>query len=159
MLGRHPPVFAPSPGSGPAICGSAVMAASFCAWLGGLLAAEASCRSCCSTMVSGLQSLLTAAASFSDTLVSRVPLFLAVSLRQGALVSRSSAARGALNRLGTLGSCSLVFPAASTSVDPLVGGTVALLLSILLYCCVPVTLQVCHLHLPTSEHLNSDLAV
>jgi hypothetical protein len=35
------------------------------------------------------------------------------------------------------------FPAASTPVNPLVYGTFALLLSILLYCCVPVTLQAC----------------
>ncbi|MFN9940302.1 MAG: hypothetical protein ACK56I_12595, partial [bacterium] len=37
-LGRHPPVFAPSPGSGPAVCGAASVAAPFWAWLGGLLA-------------------------------------------------------------------------------------------------------------------------
>jgi hypothetical protein len=73
MLGRHPPVFAPSPGSGPAVCGTAAMAASFWAWLGRLLTAEASCRSCCSAMVRGPPSLLTVAASFSDTLVFCVP--------------------------------------------------------------------------------------
>ncbi len=102
MLGRHPPVFAPSPGFGPAVRGAASAAAPFWVRLGGLLAAESPFRSCWSAIVSGPPSLLTAAASFSDTLVSRVPASSAVFLWQGALVSRSSAARGASNWLGAL---------------------------------------------------------
>jgi hypothetical protein len=80
MLGRHPPIFAPSPGSGSAVCGVASVAALPWVWLGGLLAPESSCHSCWSVMVNGPPSLLTAAVSFSDTMVSRVPMFLAVSL-------------------------------------------------------------------------------
>ena len=109
-------------------------------------------------MVSGPPSLLTAAASFSDTLVSRVPTFLAVSLWQGALASRSSAARGALNWSGALVSRYLIFPAATISIDSPSFRMFVLLFSILLYCRVPITLQACHLHLPTSEHLYSDSA-
>ncbi len=48
-----------------------------------------------------------------------------------------------MNKLGALVSRSPVFPAASTPVDPLDDGAFALLLSILLYCCVPITLQAC----------------
>jgi hypothetical protein len=63
-----------------------------------------------------------------------------------------------LNRLGALVSRSSVFPAASMPVDPLADGAFALLLSILLYCCVPVTLQAC-LCTFLSLDTNSDLAV
>ncbi len=85
-------------------------------------------------------------------------MFSAVSLRQGALASGSSAARGALSWSGALVSRSLIFPAATTSIDSLSFRTFVLLFSILLYCRVPIMLQACHLHLPTSEHLNSGLA-
>ncbi len=158
MLGRHPPIFAPSPGSGSAVCGAASVAAPFRVRLGGLLAAELSCRSCWSAIVSGPPSLLTAAASFSDTLVSRVPVSSAVFLCQGALASRSLAARGALNWSVALVSRSLVFPATTISIGSLSFRMFVLLFSILLFCRVPITLQACHLHLPTSEHLNSDSA-
>ena len=158
MLGRHPPVFAPSPGSGSAVCGAVSVVAPLRVRLGGLLAAEFSCRSCRSAIVSGPLSLLTAAASSSDALVSRVPVSSAVFLWQGALASRSSAARGALNWLGALVSRSPVFPAATISFNSSSLRMFVLSFSILLYCRVPITLQACHLHLPTSEHLYSDSA-
>ncbi len=82
----------------------------------------------------------------------------AVFLWQGALASRSSAARGALDWSGALVSRSLVSPAATTSIDSLIFRIFVLSFSILLYCRVPITLQACHLHLPTSEHLYSDSA-
>ena len=129
MLGRHPPDFAPSPGSEPVACRVSMMAASFGAWLGGSSTAATPCRRCCSAMAGELPSLLTAAVSFSDTLVSRVPAFSAVSLGQGALVSRSSAAWGALDKLRALVSRSPAFPAASSPLDPLAMGH--------LRCCFP----------------------
>ncbi|MFN9980824.1 MAG: hypothetical protein ACK53Y_12945, partial [bacterium] len=46
MLGRHPPIFAPSPGSGSAVCGAVSVAALPWTRLCGLLAAESPCRSC-----------------------------------------------------------------------------------------------------------------
>ncbi len=64
-------------------------------------------------MVSGPPSLLTAAVSFSGTLISRAPVFSAVFPWQVTLVSRSSTARGALNWLGALVSRSLLSPAAT----------------------------------------------
>ncbi len=158
MLGRHPPVFAPSPGSGSAVRGAASAAAPFWVRLGGLLAAESSFRSCWSAIVSGPPSPLTAAAYFSDTLVSHIPKSSAVFLWQGALVSRSSAARGASNWLGALVSRTPVFPAATIPFNSSSLRMFVLSFSILQYCRVPITLQACHLHLPTSEHLYSDSA-
>ncbi len=116
MLGRHPPVFAPSPGSGSAVRGVASVVAPLRVRHGGLLATESSCRGCWSAMVSGPSSLLTAAASSSDMLVSRVPVLSAVSIGQSSLVSRLSEASGAVSRLEALVSRSPAPPA--TAVRP-----------------------------------------
>jgi hypothetical protein len=111
------------------VCGVSMTVAPFWTWLGGSLTAATPCRSCCSAMAGGLPSLLAAAVSFSDTLVSRVPASSAVSPWQGALVSRSSAAWGALDKLRALVSRSPAFPAASSPLDPLAMGH--------LRCCFP----------------------
>ena len=148
MLGRHPPIFAPSPGSRLAIRGAASAPAPFWVRLGGLLAAESPFRSCWSAMVSGPPSLLTAAVSFSGTLMSRAPVFSAVFPWQVTLVSRSSTARGALNWLGALVSRSPFSPAATISFGSSPFRMLLLSFSIFLYCRVPTTLQACQ-HLPT----------
>ena len=110
-------------------------------------------------LVSGSPSLLTVADLSSGTLVYCAPMLSAVSMGQGSLVSRLPAASGAVSCPEALVSRSLASFAATTRSTPLVGDVFMLLSSILPYCCVPITLQACHLHLPTSEHLNSDLAV
>jgi hypothetical protein len=76
------------------------------------------------------------------------PVLLAVSLGQGALVSCPLVASGAASGLEALVSRSLAFPAASMFSGSLAGGAPAQLLSIFLYCCVPITLQACLSFLP-----------
>ena len=93
-------------------------------------------------LVSGLPSLLTAAVSFSGTLIPRTPM-LSVYLGQGTLVSRPFLAFGTVSGSEALVSHSLAFPAASMFSSFLAGGVFAQLLSISLYCCVPITLQAC----------------
>jgi len=93
-------------------------------------------------LASGSPSLLTAAVSFSGTLISRAPM-LSVSFGQGTLVSRPSLAFGTVSGSEALVSRSLAFPAASMFSGSLAGGALAQLLSISLYCCVPITLQAC----------------
>jgi hypothetical protein len=99
-------------------------------------------------LVSGSPSLLTAAVSFSDTLVYRVPVLLAVSLGQGSLVSHPLVASGAASGLEALVSRSLAFPAASMFSGSLAGSAPAKLLSIFLYCRIPIMLQACLSFLP-----------
>jgi hypothetical protein len=88
------------------------------------------------------------AVSSSSTLVSPAPMFLAVSLGQGTLVSCPLVASGAASGLEALVSRSLAFPAASMFSGSLAGGALAQLLSIFLYCPVPITLQACLSFLP-----------
>ncbi len=68
---------------------------------------------------------------------------LSVSLGQGTLVSRPFLAFGTMSGLEALVSRSLVFPAALMFPGSLAGGALAQLLSISLYCCVPITMQAC----------------
>ena len=68
---------------------------------------------------------------------------LSVSLGQGTLVSRPSLTFGTVSGSEALVSRSLAFPAASMFSGSLASGALAQLLSISLYCCVPITLQAC----------------
>ncbi len=107
-----------------------------------LLAAASFCRRSLAALVSGSLSLLAAAVSYSGMLVSHAPM-LSVSLSQGALVSRLPATSGTVSGPEALVSRSLASPAASMFSGSLAGGTLAQLLSISLYCRVPITLQGC----------------
>ncbi len=118
---RRPPpsTWSPAPGSGHTWCGTSLAAVlswdvednSPAAWC--LAAAVSPCRRSWAVLVSSFPSLLVAAVSFTDTLVSCVPMLSAVSLGQGALVSRPLAAWGASSGSEALVSRSLVLPAAS----------------------------------------------
>ncbi len=68
---------------------------------------------------------------------------LSVSRGQGTLVSHPFLAFGTVSGSEAFVSRSLAFPAALMFSGSLAGGGLALLLSILLYCRVPITLQAC----------------
>ncbi len=75
-------------------------------------------------------------------------MLMAVSLGQGAVVSRSPLASSAMSGSEALVSRSATLPSASMFTGSLAGGALALLLSISLYCRAPITLQACLTFLP-----------
>jgi hypothetical protein len=88
-------------------------------------------------------------------LVSHAPLLMDISLGLGALFSCSLLASDVMSGSDALVSRSVTLLAACVAYGSLAGGALALLLSILLCCCAPITPQVCLAFLPLTLVLKS----